>query len=252
MRLSPVEDRHAYRSIVDQVCDAILRGDLRKDDWLPSEREMAEQSGLSRSSVRQALEVLNEAGLVVMKPGGRGGTQVVSEIVPTELLGQAIETSYQRLLDVCEVRNMLEVSAAQLAVGRATNAQIQGLEAIVDEVETLMQRSGGIDAPEDPQHALNAKQEWLRLDIAFHHAVVRMCGNEYLVRTYTGIFRNLLQLVDMASMSEFASYGPASMRQFVEALKWRDFLGVQMAIYAHVYPAAGILQRYHKAPPRVR
>jgi GntR family transcriptional regulator, transcriptional repressor for pyruvate dehydrogenase complex len=232
MHFSHVENTHAYRSIVDQVCDAILRGDLRRDDWLPSERELAEQTGLSRSSVRQAIEILSIAGLVKVKPGGGGGAQIVNELIPTELLGMAMATTEQHLVDVIEVRNLLEVNAAQLAVGRATETQIAELESIVNRTEASV--------CDDP----NNKEKWLRLDIAFHHAIFRMTNNDFLLRTYTSIFRRLLQISDMASMSEFANYGPQTMRLLLAALKRRDPLGAQMAIYQHVYPIGSFLRRY--------
>jgi GntR family transcriptional regulator, transcriptional repressor for pyruvate dehydrogenase complex len=232
MRFSRVENTHAYRSIVDQVCDAILRGDLGIDDWLPSERELAEQTGLSRSSVRQAIEVLSIAGIVKVKPGGGGGAQIVNELIPTELLGVAMATTEQQLIDVVEVRNLLEVGAAQLAVSRGTEAQITELESIIDRTEASVR--------DDP----NNKGKWLRLDIAFHHAVIRMTHNEFLLRTYTSTFRRLLQISDMASMSEFANYGPQTMRLLLAALRRRDPLGAQMAIYQHVYPIGSILRRY--------
>ena len=60
MEFSKVDNFRAYRAIVDQVCDAILRGDLQTGDYLPSEREVAAQSGLSRSSVRQAYQEMKE------------------------------------------------------------------------------------------------------------------------------------------------------------------------------------------------
>jgi DNA-binding FadR family transcriptional regulator len=233
MQFSHVENTHAYRSIVDQVCDAILRGDLRIGDWLPSERDLAEQTGLSRSSVRQAMEVLGAASLIKVKPGGGGGAQIISERLPSELLGQVMATSDKHMLEVFEVRNVLELSAAQLAVSRATEAQLTELESIVDETEHLVQ------AHRDD------KEKWLQLDVAFHHAIIRMTGNDFLMRTYTSIFRQLLQVSDMASMAEFASYGPRSMRLFVTALRRRDPYGVQMAVYEHVYPAGSFLLRYY-------
>jgi GntR family transcriptional repressor for pyruvate dehydrogenase complex len=233
MQFRQVESTHAYRSIIDQVCDAILRGDLRNGDRLPSERELAEQTGLSRSSVRQAMEVLSAANMIKVKPGGGGGAQIINELVPSELLGQVMATSDKHMLDVFEVRNVLELGAAQLAVSRATEAQIAELESIVDKTERLV-----LDHPDD-------KENWVQLDIAFHHAIIRMAGNDFLMRTYTAIFRQLLQVSDMASMAEFAGYGPRSMRLFVTALRRRDPFGVQMAVYAHVYPAGSILLRYH-------
>ncbi len=69
MRLARATPFRAYRSIVDQVCDAVMSVDLHIGDLLPPEREIALQTGISRTSVREALKVLADAGVIAMKPG---------------------------------------------------------------------------------------------------------------------------------------------------------------------------------------
>ena len=98
MRFDRAAASRAYRSVVDQVCDAVMSADLHIGDMLPPEREIAAQTGISRTSVREALKVLTDASLVAVKPGGGGGTFVVSDVIPSELLGKAIELSHKRLL----------------------------------------------------------------------------------------------------------------------------------------------------------
>jgi DNA-binding transcriptional regulator YhcF (GntR family) len=85
MEFTPASRSRAYRHIVDQVCDAIVGGDIQIGDMLPTERDMAAQSGISRTSVREAMKVLEECGLVARTAGAGGGTTIISDIVPVEL-----------------------------------------------------------------------------------------------------------------------------------------------------------------------
>ena len=225
------ENRRAYHSIVDQVCDAILRGELHKGDRLPSEREIAAQSGLSRTSVREALKVLSDAGLLRMKTGGGGGTEIVRDSIPGDLLGEAIAFSRRRLLDFCETRNLIELAAAGLAAARATPEQIEELAALVDRMQRLVDEN----SPD--------RQAYIDTDVEFHRMVMQCSGNQVLLETYTPILRQILQISDTLDVSEFLVYGLPSMRRFLEAVQQRNPAAAQRAIDAHIQPLAGFFER---------
>jgi GntR family transcriptional repressor for pyruvate dehydrogenase complex len=231
IEFTSIENRRAYRAIVDRICDAILRGDLQKGDRLPSEREIAAQSGLSRTSVREALKVLNDAGMVRMKTGGGGGTEIISDSIPIDLLGQAIEISRRRLLQFCETRNLMELSAASLAAARATPEQIDELEAVVTHMEKLV-----IESPED-------RQAYITIDVDFHRLLMQCAHNEVLLETYTPILRQILQISDMVDVSEFHAYGLPSMQRFLKAVKNRNPMEARRAIDAHIQPLAVFFER---------
>lgn len=235
MRFTTVENRRAYLSLVDQVRDAILRGQLQEGDWLPSEREIAAQSGLSRSSVREALTVLSDAGLVASEVGAGGGTRVVSDTIPKELLGKAMEMSHQRLHNLCEMRNLLELAAAELATARATSTQIQALEQTVRDMAELVEHK-----PED-------KEAYTKIDVAFHQLVMQCTGNEMLIETYTSILRDIVWVMDAADLLEMESYGLPTMRDFVDAVKRRDPRAAQLALYAHVSPLFDLVEEYFES-----
>lgn len=231
IEFTSIENRRAYRGIVDRICDAILRGDLQKGDRLPSERDIAAQSGLSRTSVREALKVLSDAGLVRMKTGGGGGTQIVSDSIPSDLLGQAIELSHRRMLEFCETRNVIELAAAGLAAARATPEQLQELEDVVERMQKLV-----LETPED-------RQAYTDIDTDFHRLVLQCAHNEVLLETYTPILRQILQISDMVDVSEFHAYGLPSMQRFLRAVRNRSPLEAQRAIDAHIQPLAAFFER---------
>ena len=86
---------------------------------------------------REAFKVLREAGLVEMTVGAGGGTSIISDAIPTELLSKALETSQQHLLDLSETRIIIELSAVELAASRATRKQIEEIRNVIEELKVL-------------------------------------------------------------------------------------------------------------------
>ena len=74
----PVQPVRAYERIVEQVEDAMARGELKPGQRLPSERELVTQFAVSRSTVREALRVLASNGVVRSRPGDPRGPEVLA------------------------------------------------------------------------------------------------------------------------------------------------------------------------------
>ena len=231
MEFEKVENLHAYRAIVDQVCDAILRGNLQINDRLPSEREMALQTGLSRSSVREALKVLREAGLVEMTVGAGGGTKIISDAIPNELLSKALEISQQHLLDLSEARIIFELSAVELAASRATEEQIAEIRKVIEEMKKLERDKS------------NSREKYRSLDLQFHQLVMKAAHNEVLLNIYTTILPEVLQAIDMVEIKEMLIYGIPTMEQVADAFENRNPIDARAAMYLHVTPLTDFIKR---------
>lgn len=231
MEFTKVENLHAYRAIVDQVCDAILRGKLQIKDRLPSEREMALQTGLSRSSVREALKVLREAGLVEMTVGAGGGTHIISDAIPNELLSKALETSQQHLLDLSEARIIIELSAVELAASRASEEQIA-------EIRTVIEKMKKLDLDDE-----STRETYRSLDLQFHQVVMRSTHNEVLLDLYASILPEVLQVIDMVNIEEMLVYGIPTMEQVADAFEKRNPIEAKAAMFLHVTPLTDFIKR---------
>ena len=173
--------------------------------------------------------------MIRMRVGRGGGTQVIHDIVPADLIGRAMEMSRQRLENLCEVRRIIELAAAELAAARATPAQICELDRIIGQKEALVSRSQ-VDW-----------QGYTRLHIAFHQQVMRCAGNDLLTRTYTPFLREFLWAMDMADVVEMGPHHLRTLRDFSEAVKRRDPLAAKAAIYSHISPVDTLLQTYFAA-----
>ncbi len=127
MGFAPVRQRRLSDDIVERLEALILEGSLKAGERLPPERALAEQFGVSRPSLREAIQKLAARGLLVSRQGG--GTFVAETLGSTfsdpllELLGSSEEA--QR--DLLEFRHTLEGACAYYAAQRATPMDHQRL-----------------------------------------------------------------------------------------------------------------------------
>src|SRR5215218_8363652 len=132
-----------------QIREAIMRGDFSQGDKLPPETELAQQFGVSRPTVREALGSLVAAGLIRKIPGVAGGS-FVNSVTPDSLsamLSESMDTIVRLgSLDIDELtsmRRVLEVPAASWAARNRRERHLTALEDIVDR-----QRTTTIDDPD--------------------------------------------------------------------------------------------------------
>jgi len=122
MRLQAVEPRRLYRQIADQIRSLIGKGEVAPGERLPAERDLAQQLGVSRPSLREALIALEVEGLLdvrvgsgiyVAQPGGRGpGAEIGSASGPFEVI---------------RARWMIEGECAALAAKHGTATQLSAI-----------------------------------------------------------------------------------------------------------------------------
>ena len=130
--------------VFERVCDAIredlANGVLKAGEKLPAEREIAEQHGVSRSVVREAIRALEATGLLELKRGINGGAYVMTaDGAPfTRSIQDVVLRGDLSLHDLTEVRVQLLVAAVGLAVVRCTPSDLSALEADVQESEDLL------------------------------------------------------------------------------------------------------------------
>ena len=149
-----------------------LRARIRSREWpegtaLPTERDLARQTSLSRTTVREALRILELDGLIEIRPG-RGGGARVRRPGKDELTRQLELFIWGRNVGVDhlhDVRSALEALGAKTAALARTDADVQELIARTEAVESSVQRL----------------DQYLDANLAWHMAVVRASHNELLV-----------------------------------------------------------------------
>jgi GntR family transcriptional regulator, transcriptional repressor for pyruvate dehydrogenase complex len=109
--------RRAYEDVVDQIERAILTGEMRETDRLPSERELIGQFGVSRATIREALRVLQSRGFIDVRHGDPSGAVIRANpgASVAALLNSLFRADRLTLADVIQFRILVESAAAALA-----------------------------------------------------------------------------------------------------------------------------------------
>src|SRR3990170_2131173 len=124
----PVQAVTTFEETVERLGTGIRLGLLPAGSQLPPERDLAEQLGISRSTLRQALTALTQSGhLVAVR--GRGGGWFVAQSPPREVTAHVELADWRELLDY---RIVIEVGAAMLAAERARPEDLARLDEHVD------------------------------------------------------------------------------------------------------------------------
>jgi GntR family transcriptional repressor for pyruvate dehydrogenase complex len=128
--------RPAFHDVVALLVDAIRSGYFRVGDRLPSERELALELKVSRPVVRDALDVLERAGICEVRRGRFGGTTLVSLSGIPEVLSDMYGDQLAPLSQYLDVRRLLVTEACLRAADRATAEDLAALHEILDEAES--------------------------------------------------------------------------------------------------------------------
>lgn len=137
MELRKIKPKKIYEEVSEILHEKIRAGLLQPGDRLDSVEQLAEQLQVSRSAVREALSALKAMGLIEIKQGS--GTFVKS-VTSSQLdfpLSTAILTNKQDVSHLLEVRKIIEVGAAASAAIHRTDADIQKMAQILEEMQRV-------------------------------------------------------------------------------------------------------------------
>ncbi len=208
----PIRSQRAFEEIATQIRSQLSEGKLRVGNRLPSERALAEQFGVSRNTLREALRSLEHAGLVRLQKGATGGAFI------TESSGDAIATG---LLDMyhsgtispeqlTEARIWLEAVVVREACQRATAEHVEQLRENVRQAEAANAR-GDLD-------------ERAEVNLEFHRVLARMTGNPVVVIVMDSVLGVLRHFVQTIGPYENSFVLP-SRKRFIKLLEAGDASG---------------------------
>jgi GntR family transcriptional repressor for pyruvate dehydrogenase complex len=181
MQFEPVAPVHAYERIVAQIEEAVYSGRLKPGERLPGERELMTQFGVGRSTVREALRVLQAAELIRSRPGDPRGPEVLAAS-PGALqrsMNRLARAEHVGLAELLQFRMVLDGSSHLLAAQLRTDADLSTL----DEALAAMAAADGY-------------AEFSRADVAFHDAIARTSRNPLLVVSGEVVRGVVLELIE--------------------------------------------------------
>lgn len=181
-----------YQEVVAQIQAAIVRGDLRPGDRLPSERELQEMFRTSRGTLREALRILEQKGLIEVRLGVGGGAVVkrIGTDQMTETLTLMIQSHQVTPAHLVEFREEVEGAVTALAAERVTPTDRERLHALLERAAACLK-----DAPADAA-------AFLKADIDLHVYLGRISRNPIYVAVLKMIHENILDIYAQYSLDD--------------------------------------------------
>jgi GntR family transcriptional regulator, transcriptional repressor for pyruvate dehydrogenase complex len=215
-----VQTSRLYEQIVQQIEESILNGSLKTGEQLPAERELAQQFGVSRTAVREAVKALREKGLVEAFSGR--GTFI------TNGTSQSIRQSLDRMLKIgqpegslqlAEVRAILEPGIAALAATRVEASHLA----------TMREAYAVMDSKRDDPEA------YIEADLDFHLSLAEAAANPIilsLIDSIVGVLRE--QRLRIFKVAGGPERGQFHHKRILEAIEQRDPVRAYEAMRAHL------------------
>jgi GntR family transcriptional repressor for pyruvate dehydrogenase complex len=214
---APIERRKVYEQVSERL-SAQIGSTLQAGDALPSERELAERYGVGRSSVREALRMLESRGLIESRGSG---TFVIApwrnpfqEPLSLVVAGEDVDRT-----QLFEVRRMLEAEAAALAARRRSLGDLELMHEATDEMDA----------------AIDSVEAYVAADIRYHLVIAEATGNRLLLHLMQAIRERLTEM--FGTVFKFPG-GPersiAQHRLITQAIAAEDAERARQAMTEHI------------------
>lgn len=215
-----VQTSRLYEQIVQQIEESVQKGTLKEGDQLPAERELAQQFGVSRTAVREAIKALHEKGLVDAFPGR--GTFITAG--KSNSMRQSLDLILKSgdadgAAHLVEIREILEPQIAALAAVRADEQHLA----------TLREAVGVMDKA---RHDVDA---YIEADLDFHLALAEAAANPFilsLIDSIVGMLRE--QRMRTFYVDGGPERGQVHHKRILDAMERRDARGAREAMQAHL------------------
>jgi GntR family transcriptional repressor for pyruvate dehydrogenase complex len=238
--LRPVRDGNAYEATVEQLATSVRLGVFASGDRLPPERELAETLAVSRTTLREAIAALREAGMVQTSRGRGGGTVVTYRApVPGSQAPQRRQRSGPQPValadaasdavraDVLDYRRVVEPGAAALAASRGLTAD---------------QRAWLVASRADVESAAGVA-EHRQADSRLHLAIAAVCGSDLLLASVTqvqGLVHQMLTAIPVLAPN--IAHSSAQHRLVVDAILAGDPTAARAAMEDHCDATSALLR----------
>jgi GntR family transcriptional regulator, transcriptional repressor for pyruvate dehydrogenase complex len=178
--VEPIRTTRTFETAIEHLVDGIEQSRIQRGERLPSEIELSRQLNISRPTLRQALRILERAGVLATRRGSGGGIFLAADLIPLDVIGSFVEIEENSVIDVLIGRRVLETAITHVAAEAATNSDYVDLGRSIQ----LLTRS------------LGDRAMVLRADAMFHRTVARAGRNRTLQQAMNTLLRQLSPILD--------------------------------------------------------
>jgi GntR family transcriptional repressor for pyruvate dehydrogenase complex len=239
--LEAVRAPASHELVVDQIRRAIRIGRYIAGDKLPPERELARQLGVSRTTVREALRVLQGEGMVATRRGRSGGPVVLDAMTQ----GTGTRSRLAEIDRVYEFRGVVESATARLAAERRSKREVAHLRQVVEVMSSIAGTARNADGNTE------LLSRFFASDTDLHISIAKAARNPML-----------LTAVENARTAMFLPVGAIFTRlhptandfhsDIVAGIEGQDPDAAAAAMLAHVENTRSALRAFAKATPRAK
>ncbi|WP_084700113.1 FadR/GntR family transcriptional regulator [Streptacidiphilus anmyonensis] len=232
--LRPVRSGNTFEETVEKVLQLIRLGLVPVGDRLPPERELADRLQISRVTLREALKVLQDAGVLEVRRGRYGGAFVLAPAPSPaaasggEELRRRVEELGDRLEDTLLFRQVLELGAAELCAERTPS----GAEA--DRLRQLLAETGAASL-----------EEYRRLDTRLHLAIAELSGSPSVAAQYAAVRATVNDLLDcIPLLPPNLQHSQRQHEELVDAILSGDGPRARASMHEHLAGTAALLRGF--------
>ena len=221
------DDRRAWQTVLAHVENDLLDGRLKPGDRLPGERALATELGVGRSSVREAIRVLEVLGLVRTNVGSGPTAGAIIVALPgggmSVLMRLQVAAQGFPVADIVKTRLVLETHVAAELAGSAAPADLGPCHQLLT----------AMDAAE------LTEDEFLALDAAFHLALAEAGGNQVVIATMAGL-RTAIEGYVRSGVAQLASWPDTAARlrrehrSILAAIEAADPAAAHHLVHSHI------------------
>ncbi|MGI6110912.1 MAG: FadR/GntR family transcriptional regulator [Bilifractor sp.] len=217
--LLPNREESLHMTTSQKIKDMIVQGNMKPGDKLPTEKEMIQRFGVSRSTLREALKVLKAENVITQKRGS--GTYVSYETgIGEDPLGLHFTDQKNLLNNLLETRVLIEPEIVELATYRATEQDLEEMKKTVEEMERMKVNTERTE----------------EMDVKFHTCVARCTHNDVLIRVLPIIIESIRR-GHSKTAEDLESFQRAKKRhrEIYEAIAARDYIKAKFLTEHHIW-----------------
>lgn len=206
-----------YTSISNEIETKIKTGIYSENEKLPSERILAENYGVSRTVIREALKVLNEKGLVKILTGRGNFISMPKEQDLIDKFETAIDNSGINQSDIIEAREIIEIAISKRLISRVVQDDIDKLKEIYEEMNDNFYNS----------------EDYAKLDAKFHLQLAN-CTKNNVLRMITATLNNVTDRKVLSNDIEVRKNAHKEHYAIINAIEERNNYKLEEAILQHI------------------
>lgn len=220
------KQNRVFQDVIFQIEDAILQGRLKIGERLPAERALKEMFGTSRGTIREALRVLEQKGLISIKTGTNGGAYVENVSIEkiSESLDLLIRSQSLTLEQIAQFREDVEGNVTFNAALAADNKGIETLKKTVEKVKNAS------------EEGIVSWGKFIEADNEFHMQLAKIVGNPIYISILRTVHENINRYYDRFLEKEEIRMKEnyEDMRGIIAAIENKDAEGARLIARSHV------------------